>query len=298
METDDCPTMGIFVCEAEPRPFSLGTRTSISIGREIGCDLVLKDHRVSRQHAVVELVQDQHLLRDLGSANGTFLNGLRIEAARAFTLRAGDVIEIGNERLLYGPVAELEELKKIFNGAGTAEGESHALENLVRDGYWRLGADERTEVQVEVQRAFDGVPRVLGLEQALGVVKRRLDVDAAVLFHADAQGRLTMTAARPPLPPGETIRSVAQKAWRTGEGALVVTGPNVDAGIAGETSALGVRSVAAVPIVPPGENVALAVERSEGKRLHRADLAVLAVLGQRIALTLQLLGAAAADTKA
>ncbi|MFZ8315895.1 FHA domain-containing protein, partial [Staphylococcus aureus] len=66
------------------------------------CDLVIADKSVSRAHAAITKIEDQHVLQDLGSSNGTFLNGLRLVTAHTFALRGGDVIEIGPARLTYG----------------------------------------------------------------------------------------------------------------------------------------------------------------------------------------------------
>ena len=63
------------------------------LGRDATCDRVLDDPRVSRQHA--RLIRDGGGLKieDLGSQNGTFVNGQRITAA--VILRPNDVVAIG-----------------------------------------------------------------------------------------------------------------------------------------------------------------------------------------------------------
>lgn len=63
------------------------------LGRADDNDLVLKDRFVSSHHAEVRKEGDGYTLRDLGSTNGTFLNGLRVE--RQASLREGDRIGIG-----------------------------------------------------------------------------------------------------------------------------------------------------------------------------------------------------------
>jgi hypothetical protein len=63
-----------------------------SIGRRGGNDLVLPDSRVSRDHALVELAGGGYRLRDLGSRNGTYLNGQHISEAG---LGDGDQLAIG-----------------------------------------------------------------------------------------------------------------------------------------------------------------------------------------------------------
>jgi hypothetical protein len=65
------------------------------IGRSLACTVVLNDDDVSRRHVRI-VVSDDALLEDLGSANGTLLNGERIDGPRA--LNAGDRIDIGTHR--------------------------------------------------------------------------------------------------------------------------------------------------------------------------------------------------------
>ncbi len=69
----------------------------ITIGRE-GSEIVLENPQVSRQHAVIDRVGGSHVLRDVGSTNGTFVNGQRISQ---HTLAPGDVIQIGAFKLVY-----------------------------------------------------------------------------------------------------------------------------------------------------------------------------------------------------
>lgn len=64
----------------------------MSIGRE-NAAIVLQDSEVSRRHAVVRPVGDSLEVRDLGSTNGTWVNGSRVGGATV--LRAGDVLRIG-----------------------------------------------------------------------------------------------------------------------------------------------------------------------------------------------------------
>jgi pSer/pThr/pTyr-binding forkhead associated (FHA) protein len=63
------------------------------IGRE-GCEIVLPDPEVSRRHAALRSVGDGIGIEDLGSLNGTFVNGERISEPVA--LKAGDTVQLGN----------------------------------------------------------------------------------------------------------------------------------------------------------------------------------------------------------
>ncbi len=69
------------------------------IGR-VNCPLKLNDRTVSRAHARVRFTEGRWALEDLGSANGTFLNGVRI--AQPATLHRGDQIRVGTTLLVFG----------------------------------------------------------------------------------------------------------------------------------------------------------------------------------------------------
>jgi len=66
----------------------------VTIGRRADQDIVLIDPSVSRSHARIELGPAGVAILDLGSTNGTVINGQRLRAARAL-LRGGERIEIG-----------------------------------------------------------------------------------------------------------------------------------------------------------------------------------------------------------
>jgi pSer/pThr/pTyr-binding forkhead associated (FHA) protein/subtilisin family serine protease len=68
------------------------------IGRSRSNDIHLADERVSRHHARIELQQDVFVISDLDSANGTYVNGQRIER---HWLQSGDEIRIGDTRLSF-----------------------------------------------------------------------------------------------------------------------------------------------------------------------------------------------------
>ena len=69
----------------------------IFIGRDSECDVVLSDsRRVSRKHCCLAYINNQLLIRDLGSMNGVWINGLRVK--RTGTMRPGDELSIGDVR--------------------------------------------------------------------------------------------------------------------------------------------------------------------------------------------------------
>lgn len=78
--------------------------TPVTIGREEGNLLRLNDERVSRFHAKVQQDDDDIILTDLDSTNGTRVNGTVVQIRR---LRAGDRLCIGRSLLLFGSNEEI-----------------------------------------------------------------------------------------------------------------------------------------------------------------------------------------------
>ena len=69
----------------------------IKIGRTAPADIVLADPSVSREHCIVGLANDELLVSDLNSTNGTFIDGVRI--GRAAVLPVGSVLRAGKVSL-------------------------------------------------------------------------------------------------------------------------------------------------------------------------------------------------------
>jgi len=69
-----------------------------SLGRDLANDIAISDPEVSRQHAQFLMQGENIFVEDLGSTNGTFLNGERI--ANMQQLRAGDVVTLGENIVL------------------------------------------------------------------------------------------------------------------------------------------------------------------------------------------------------
>lgn len=76
--------------------FPLVADKQIIVGRSSDLDMVLVEDMVSRKHARIAMAEDQIWIEDLGSTNGTFVNGEKIKRAR---LKEGDRVLIGTSIL-------------------------------------------------------------------------------------------------------------------------------------------------------------------------------------------------------
>jgi hypothetical protein len=86
-------------------------RSPTVIGRVEG-DIRVADPKVSARHAQVELAGGDAWLRDLGSTNGTFVNGARIELVR---LKHLDEVTVGTTRLLYTYIQDFASAYEAFS---------------------------------------------------------------------------------------------------------------------------------------------------------------------------------------
>jgi pSer/pThr/pTyr-binding forkhead associated (FHA) protein len=91
------PEVHLFLGEKALGAFSLG-KGELTIGRNPGNDILIDNAGVSRRHAVIIVSGERVVIEDLGSANGTFVNGQRITSHE---LHDGDEILVLKHRLLY-----------------------------------------------------------------------------------------------------------------------------------------------------------------------------------------------------
>lgn len=73
----------------------------ITIGRATDNNIVIDSKLASRQHAIIQKIKDDYYLMDLGSTNGTLINGKDIPANKYFKLHKGDNITIGTDHLVF-----------------------------------------------------------------------------------------------------------------------------------------------------------------------------------------------------
>lgn len=75
---------------------------AISIGRSPDNDIQIRDSYISRNHFVLWKSGRRYLLKDLGSGNGTFVNGHRISPGVTFEVKSGHAIVAGMSMICLG----------------------------------------------------------------------------------------------------------------------------------------------------------------------------------------------------
>ncbi len=130
--------MGVLKQTGVDRRFSLGSRNLL--GRHPACDLRIDNPRISGEHASVHWVGTRWELRDLGSRNGTFLDGRRLGAGERRPLPGGASFVLGTEDVFL-----LEDASPPVASA------RHARTSVLRKaaaGLLVLPDDERPEVSI------------------------------------------------------------------------------------------------------------------------------------------------------
>ena len=103
-------------------------RNTFTIGSGSQNDLVIRDSTVSRRHCEIRIMPDAAVLRDLGSTNGTIIQGTRVTEA---FLDQGTEFQLGNTKIVFCPLRETEEYELSMSPAfGGLMGQSVAMRRV------------------------------------------------------------------------------------------------------------------------------------------------------------------------
>ena len=174
--------------------YPLGEAGELVIGRSSDLDMVLIEDMVSRKHAKISLAPGQITISDLGSTNGTFVNGEKVKRAR---LKEGDRILIGTSIL---------KLVGVARAAGQTIDAKQAQQNLERTA---AAQEKRTGGRTAVQGRLEEVPLV-DLLQLLSTSKKT----GAIVIKGYRGGRVHLRTGKvvsavidadPTLPPKKAL---------------------------------------------------------------------------------------------
>jgi sigma-B regulation protein RsbU (phosphoserine phosphatase) len=232
-----------------------------TIGRSRDSDICLPDQWLSRMHAEIVRQGERFQLRDLGSKNGTLLNGQSLQAPH--DLQLGDVISLGEHRLTFADEQAAADPLRDLPPAGTRV---FSVRDLVEVAE-KADAPERAERQARVLRVLQSSlgdllqhrPLAQVFDQVLDLLFQAVPAErGAVLLTEGSPPQLVIKASRGRQ--GDVIKSVSRSiSRRVLEDRVLVLIPNVfeDESLRAQDSILshGIRSAICAPLwyVPPRE---------------------------------------------
>ena len=278
-------------------------RDEMVIGRSMSSDVAINDRFLSRHHARLRRAGESWLIEDLGSRNGTFVNGVRADSATA--VRPGDVItmsasvirvfehgkqlaaaghfDLSAEASLLRPASELLSISTMLPNAG----DDPTGESVRRQA-------ERLRILFEVHQAL---AESIALDELLDLILDRvfdhLRPEKGAIYLRAANGELFRAAERPSGLTADQFTlstSLCREVVDKGMAALVHD-VEADARFAEAASLLdsGVRSLAAAPLIHAAGTLGMIVVSSSAR--HRVfsqdDLELLTSLASVAALRIR-----------
>ena len=263
----------LYVLQGPDKGRTLKTQDDVVlIGR--GSDQVpLTDQTISRRHAELRVENGTWMLVDLNSANGTYVNGVRIE--KPLRLKHGDQIRLGSTLLVYGGDESVEQLSgpnipsdMVTLDAGSLSVDSTIVASVPSSEDSVVMAAPETAYAVKAWNAMralsDVISSLLPIDQLLArvmdIVFEEVEVDRGIIFVRDEEtdelmpevvrfrSRESKSEAE-----GQTIiapRSIVRHAVESREGVLcsnIVSDERFRSGKS--VQKLGMRSVICTPIL-------------------------------------------------
>jgi hypothetical protein len=76
-------------------------RGPITVGRISDNDLAIPEYSISKRHCIIARVENEYRLTDMGSTNGTIVDGVRLQAKKPRRLLGGETISMGRLMLVF-----------------------------------------------------------------------------------------------------------------------------------------------------------------------------------------------------
>ncbi|MGZ3459326.1 MAG: FHA domain-containing protein, partial [Archangium sp.] len=294
--------------------FPLGELTTL--GRHPSNTVRLVDREVSKEHASIERMGQDFILRDLGSSNGTFVNGRRVAELR---LRDGDEIALGASKLVFhageapgafSPVALAS--PGVAAPRVTVVAQSHAIPAFLAQMDQQVPQNFRPAEQIQEQATLKRDYEKLRIayefhrqvsqqgkqedlfEQILAVAFQLLAADHGVILKPGADGQFTSVVAvkhRQGSPANVMVSdTVLQKVAETHK-AVLTADAIIDERFSSSESivAQGIRSAMAVPLLSKGklEAVLFLDSRQQTNAFSEKDLTILSGIAAQAAIALE-----------
>jgi len=239
----------------------------MALGRDQSNPIRLHDTEVSRRHAEIRPVDQSYRIVDLGSANGTFVNGQPIDQA---PLRPGDRLQLGQTVMLFseGPGVERDLTARVDLLSRTHPDERSAILKSIPagEGSRVLSAPEGTGGWLKdrllnlsvMYRATQAISHVMELDallpQILELVFESISADRGAILLKDDEGVLVPKAVRwrGPAEPDERMtisRTIVDHVLGQGQGVITADAPGDKRfGPAQSIVDFGIREAICVPV--------------------------------------------------
>jgi len=288
--------------DGKPSEFALGPKTTL--GRHPANTIRLADREVSKDHAVIERMGPDFLLKDLGSSNGTFVNGRRVQELK---LREGDEISLGGSRLVFhqgggdaamnapgvtvmntAVPAILASISQQVEAAEFRPGEQISDLAALRQDYDKLRIAHEFHRQIGLER-----DRASLFDKILKLAFQLLAADHGVLFLVNEAGELEPSAVRHRKEEDEEVilsDTLLRRVAETRQ-AVLTADAIIDSRFSGSESivAQGIRSAMAVPLLAEGQLKGLLFldSRERTHAFSEKDLRILSAVASQAAIALQ-----------
>src|SRR5438105_7200328 len=277
------------------------------LGRSTTASVRLADREVSRKHSQIDREGEQYVLRDLGSSNGTFINGKRIFAPTE--LKDGDEVVIGTSkmefRLAMGAKPKNAEIIHTGAGARPLEGvvartsakatfspveQIRDVSQLKRD-YERLRIGHEFSNYVRLERDLNEL-----LARILEIAFDLIPCDNGVILLRDPQSRELVIQAMRQRKPGQgkvLVSDTLLAAVQASKEGVLTSDAIADGRFQASHSiiALGVRSAMAVPLLTSGgeevKGIMFLDSRERIAAFTTKDLEVLSAIAAQASVALE-----------
>jgi signal transduction histidine kinase len=252
---------------------------ALTVGR-LDCDLTLTDTTCSRRHTQFELRNGACILSDMGSTNGTYLNGVRI--SRPVQLQPGDNVRCGRTVMEYeAPVKPLrlsleqpqqpEDAADFLAALAGAEPEDEQEDQAPKPGEADHSLRILYDVIADAVRALDADAL---LQRALDRVFEELQAERAFACLLDNEGQLTVAAQRlvehAQMDPDEPLPRCIIDDVLARQSSVLLEDTASDEKFAGDPAIerMGLTSVLCSPLMGSGQAIGLIYADTTSDRRH------------------------------
>ncbi|MEI6236667.1 MAG: GAF domain-containing protein, partial [Planctomycetota bacterium] len=266
----------------------------IMIGRDNSCGLQVIDRGVSREHAKIVRVGEMVFLHDLGSRNGSFVNGERVAEE---LLREGDIIRVGATQLQFQSIRENRKGEDELQYDENATYKS-SLELNIQDLYVTDNASDR---EVGHFKAICRATSILQIERdektlldkLLDLMVEYVPAVHSYIFLRDEDSGKMMPRAIKRKAESHTApvsRSILRKVIGESKAILTADAMQDDRFKSGDSIIThNIRSLICVPVSNSGHvhGAIYAVNSSLTEAFDESDLQLVSALGSQLALALE-----------